>query len=58
VPLFDLERNLADRTDIFFDMFHLNTVGGELAARSLIKCGFAERLKTAISTVKHFDKVT
>jgi hypothetical protein len=58
VPLFDLERNLADRTDIFYDMFHLNAVGGEVVARSLIKCSFAERLKAAIRAVENHDKVT
>lgn len=46
VPLFDLEWELANRTDIFYDMFHLNPVGGEAVARSLIKCGFIERLRS------------
>jgi hypothetical protein len=48
VPLFDLEMDLADRTDIFYDMFHLNSAGGEAAARSLIKCGIAEGLQAII----------
>jgi lysophospholipase L1-like esterase len=46
VPLFDLESDLAHRTEMFYDMFHLNAVGGEAAARSLIKCGFIERLRS------------
>jgi hypothetical protein len=57
VPLFDLELRLADRTDIFYDMFHLNAVGGEAVARSLIACGFAARLQTAIDAVEAYDKV-
>ena len=57
VPLFDLELRLADRTDIFYDMFHLNAVGGEAVARSLIACGFAARLRTAIDAVEAYDKV-
>ena len=48
VPLFDLEMDLADRTDIFYDMFHLNAAGGEAAARSLIKCGIAGELQAVI----------
>jgi hypothetical protein len=56
VTLFDLELDLADRTDIFYDMFHLNAVGGEAVARSLIACGFAARLQTAIEAVEAHDK--
>jgi hypothetical protein len=52
VPLFDLELDLARRTDIFYDMFHLNPVGGEVVARSMIKCGFAERLKGVIQAAQ------
>ncbi|SED81568.1 GDSL-like Lipase/Acylhydrolase family protein [Rhizobiales bacterium GAS188] len=58
MPLFDLESNLSDRADIFYDMFHLNAVGGEAVARSLIGCGFAERLQAAIREVQRHDKVT
>jgi GR25 family glycosyltransferase involved in LPS biosynthesis/glycosyltransferase involved in cell wall biosynthesis len=50
-PLFDVERDLRDRTDIFYDMFHLNAAGGEAVARSLLKCGFAERLKEMLHGV-------
>jgi hypothetical protein len=49
VPLFDLEMDLADRTDIFYDIFHLNPAGGEAAARSLIKCGIVEGLQAIIT---------
>ena len=55
VPLFGLERDLADRTDIFFDIFHINAVGGEVVAQSLIKCRFAKRLKAAIRAVENHD---
>ena len=48
IPLFDLESDLADRTDIFYDMYHLNAAGGEAVARSLIKYGIAELLQTAL----------
>jgi hypothetical protein len=51
VPLFDLERDLATRGDIFYDMFHLNPLGGETSARSLIKCGIVQQLKT----ITHVD---
>jgi hypothetical protein len=50
VPLFDLELDLASRIDIFYDMFHLNAIGGEVVARSLITSGFANQLRTAIET--------
>jgi hypothetical protein len=56
VTLFDLELDLADRTDIFYDMFHLNAVGGEAVARSLIACGFAAGLQTAIEAVEAHGK--
>jgi len=58
VPLFDLELDLADRTDTFYDMYHLNSVGGEAVARSLIKCGIAERLRAAIGSVENHDRLT
>jgi len=58
VALFDLESHLADRTDIFYNTFDLNAAGGEVVARSLITCGFAARLQTAIGAVKAHDKVT
>jgi lysophospholipase L1-like esterase len=45
VPLFDVEADLAHRTDIFYDMFHLNADGGDAVARSLIKCGFVDKLR-------------
>jgi hypothetical protein len=56
VILCDLELELADRTDIFYDMFHLNAVGGEAVARSWIACGFAARLQTAVKAVEAHDK--
>ena len=31
------------RVDIFYDMFHLNSIGGEFVARTLIKMGFGQR---------------
>ena len=45
VPLFDIEADLVHRTDIFYDMFHLNAIGGEAVARSLIKGGFIDQLE-------------
>jgi hypothetical protein len=57
VPLFDLEVELADRTDIFYDMFHLNAVGGEVTARSLIRCGFSKELQAAIVATENDAKV-
>jgi hypothetical protein len=52
IPLFDLERDLADRNDIFYDMYHLNAVGGEAVAQSLLKYGFAELLQNLIRGMK------
>ncbi|MFO1061421.1 MAG: glycosyltransferase family 2 protein [Dongiaceae bacterium] len=49
VPLFDVEAGLAARTDIFYDMFHLNAVGGEAVARSLIEHGLADALRGAVA---------
>jgi len=49
VPLFDIEADLVHRTDIFYDMFHLNPVGGEAVARSLIKGGFIDKLQLMAS---------
>jgi predicted O-methyltransferase YrrM len=45
VLLFDLEADLEHRSDIFYDKFHLNVIGGEVVARSLIKSGFVEGLR-------------
>ncbi len=53
VPLFDLERDLAIRGDIFYDMFHLNPLGGEAAARSLVKNGIVQQLKTIVPVHNH-----
>jgi len=39
-------------------MFHHNAVGGEVVARSLIKCCLLEQLKAAITVVENHDKVT
>jgi hypothetical protein len=57
-PLFDLELDLAGRSDIFYDMFHLNALGGEVVAQSLITCGLANQLRTAIEANEELDKVT
>ena len=57
VPLFDIERDLSDRTDIFYDMFHLNAIGGEAVARSLIRCGLVAELRGAIRAVENHEKV-
>jgi GR25 family glycosyltransferase involved in LPS biosynthesis/SAM-dependent methyltransferase/tetratricopeptide (TPR) repeat protein len=45
IPHFDLELELAARSDIFYDMFHLNSLGGEAVARAFIKCGIGDLLK-------------
>jgi hypothetical protein len=45
-PLFDLERALAGRSDIFYDMFHLNRLGGRVVAETFIQGGFASMLGT------------
>ena len=42
--LCDLEAQLADRYDIFHDMYHLNRNGGEAVARTLIRSGLAQSL--------------
>lgn len=49
LPFFDLELDLVERTDIFYDMFHLNSIGGEVVARSLIKLGFVGQIATVFS---------
>jgi GR25 family glycosyltransferase involved in LPS biosynthesis len=43
-PLFDLELELGARSDIFHDMFHLNSLGSEAVARGLVKCGIGDLL--------------
>jgi hypothetical protein len=45
-PFFDLEGLLADRSEIFYDMFHLNQLGGRVVADSLMQCGFASLVGT------------
>ena len=44
-PLFDLELELGERSDIFYDMFHLNPLGSEAVARGLIECGVGDLLR-------------
>jgi hypothetical protein len=53
VPLFDIERDLSDRIDSFYDMFHLNAVGGEAVARSLIRYGLVAELRAAIRAAEN-----
>ncbi|WP_456734380.1 glycosyltransferase [Bradyrhizobium sp. USDA 3364] len=49
--LCDLEAQLAHRTDIFQDAFHLNSVGAEVVARSIIADGLGSFLLAKESTV-------
>ena len=52
--LFDLEADLGNRLDLFYDMFHLNACGGEAVARAFIKLGLAEKLKSrATQSAQH-----
>jgi GR25 family glycosyltransferase involved in LPS biosynthesis len=57
LPLFDLELELRARSDIFHDMFHLNSLGGEAVARAFVKCGIDEllgvRKVSADATIQH-----
>ena len=44
-PLFDFEHDLADRSDIFYDMFHLNALGNDTIAHGFVGHGIGDRLK-------------
>ena len=60
IPLFDLEHELGARSDIFHDMFHLNSLGSEAVARAFVKCGIDELLKSkapADVTIQHLPAV-
>ena len=43
-PLFDLEAELAGRSDIFYDMFHANPAGGEAVADAFMAQGLARAM--------------
>jgi hypothetical protein len=45
LPLFDIERNLASRDDISYDMFHLNAAGGEAVADCFVNLGFVDAIR-------------
>ena len=61
IPLFDLEHELGARSDIFHDMFHLNSLGSEAVARAFVKCGVGEllgvRKVSADATIQHLPAV-
>jgi hypothetical protein len=43
--LFDLELDLIGEVQIYYDMFHLNGIGGPLVGRRLVECGLAVSLE-------------
>ena len=53
--LLDLEAELAERSDIFYDMFHLNPAGGEAVARAMLKCGIGSVLQPKLTHMHRRD---
>ncbi len=52
-PLFDLEADLSGRSDIFYDMFHLNAPGSEAVAQAFIKRGLPSEIKAVANGAAH-----
>jgi hypothetical protein len=51
MKLFDVEIELLDRDDIFYDMYHLNSSGGAVVADCLVRLGIADALRTSLQKV-------
>ena len=55
IPVYDIEKDLSTRADIFHDMFHLNVDGGLAVARAFMDRGLGhalERVTTASATLR------